>query len=55
MLNFRDYLCVIQKNTKKNKNTLLINQRKKKNLKKIRQKIHHIYLLIVLRERNLYF
>jgi hypothetical protein len=48
MLTFIVYLRVIQK---QNKNTLLINRKKKKNKKKICQKIHHIYLLSVEREK----
>jgi hypothetical protein len=48
MLTFIVYLRVIQK---QNKNTLLINRKKKKNKKKIYQKIHHIYLLSVEREK----
>jgi len=45
VFNFRFYLCVIQK-----KKTYIVNKPKK-----IRQKNHHIYMLIVLRERKLNF
>jgi hypothetical protein len=56
MFTFRIYLYVIQKNLKKQLKCIVNKPKKRRKIRrKICQKIYHIYLLIVLREKTLNF